>query len=594
MSEKERRMSDAIEEDSPMALNRPLPPEATQATPQLASPSQVLPDRLSFLQVVFVCLGFGLYKSQKSDSQLDLSRLATWLNSPMGKELSEEYGAAIPEPPSWMGLALIALVIWAFYEATAFPRYHKMSSLWDQTRMLMQLIGDLMFAPLFLFLPGEVTEVHCTPTLQNERLLAACPSMWRFKQTPWFRNPMLCFAMLMYYDNIGNDRNQVHRERLTAPDGGTIALDWWGCGRPGANGNSKVLFIASTWTGDSLNSFSREVCKHFTSKGWQCVVMVKRGCGIAFPNEQPQLEGTGARPAPWCLNGFEDFELAVNHVAETCPGASICGLGPSLGASQLRNYVNKKGSKSKLAAAVVVDAGEDWEFSIPDLGSRTPFIASVLKVAAASSLNVCGVPQPGASKAPEFQKAASNGSKGKLRMIWELLTKTLATKQAQEPEGELWQYLRDHHAPALGFEASNFGLSKYLRSCMTADPAGCKVPTLELLSFNDVLIPVDTVRDLQKLPLASPHIVTCATRVGTHVLRWSGLRGSCWIGQVSCEFLESVLRSKAEHPPVLESDIADGLWSTTGRTLMTPMHKKRRRSHVEHGVVAAVAMGLQA
>lgn len=505
--------------------------EPSQERAKPAVPSLLSQERLG-VQVVVLCLGLGLYTSRldgETGSQFDLARLKAWLNSRWGDRFPQKWEAAVlwedavAEPPGWIALAIIAVVIWALWESTKFPRHHSLHSPWDYARMSMQMLGDVALVPFYLFLPAEFTEVLYASTPENERLLACCPSLWRFKQTPWFRNAFLSFCALMWHDLVhtmrGNDANVVHREHLRTPDGGTVALDWFGASKPGANGKTKVLFVTTTWAGDTLVSFPQEVCKHFEANGWQCVSMVKRGCGIAMPNKQTPESGSWV--APWCLGGFDDIQLAIDHVASICPGLSICGIGPSLGAGQLRNYVNKTGFKSKLAAVVVVDAGEDWEIALKSLDHRLPVVAKALAGTAHRACDECGVPA-------KFESAVP------------------AESASPEGEGDLLRFVRERLAPAHGFEASVAGATQYLRSCQFADPAGCQTPTLEILTFNDLLTSVSMTRNTKMLHVASPHIVTCTTRQGTHIVRWNGIRGRCWISQVGCEFLESALKKPTE------------------------------------------------
>lgn len=460
------------------------------------------------------------------------------------------------EPPHWTTVLTLAVACWASYESLRSPRHGSMASARDSMRMIMQLLGDLMLIPLLLLLPSKLNEVRYAPTQQNESILASCPSLWRFRQTPWLRNPFLSFAALMVYDYSGADESAVQRELLQTPDGGTIALDWWG-GRPPAHGEEdkrqikNVLFIGSTWSGDALVSCTREVCKHFSARGWLCVVMVKRGCGLTMPNRQQMLDSRGLRSAPWCLSGLEDMSIAIDHVSKACHGLPICGLGFSLGASQLRNYVRQNRSSSKLAAVVIVDAGEDWVECIPSLDHRIPLIAKALRVASDATLDVCGVPKD-AQKRSQDAMSAKQRRQPLLTMVWNYVkagwTKSSSVgpdswaRSDEEPAGELLQHMRDRLAPAHGFAASTSGAKSYLRSCQPADPAMCGIPALELLTITDLLIDAPQVRNLQKMYTASENIITCVSHSGTHVVRWEGFKSTCWISKASFEFLDSALR----------------------------------------------------
>lgn len=509
----------------------------SDATP--ASSPSLLQERRG-LHVAALCCAIGLYTSRGTElsegdtAHWDAGIAATWFGS----------------PPRWLTLFIVSMLLWALRESTMFPRHASMASARDKARLLMQFAGDAILTPVFLFLPGEKTEVRFAPTPLNERLVAACPRLQRFKQTPWFRNAFSSFGWLLVHDYLGAaDNGEVQREVLSTPDGAALALDWWG-GKPEPGTIEKVLFLGTTWSGDALVSFQRNVCTHFTSRGWKCVVIVKRGCGLTMPNEQPPLEGK--RAAPWCLDGFDDIDLAVDHVARTLPGVPICGLAPSLGGAQLRNYVRKLGARSKLTAAVVVDSAECWVESVPSIDGRMPLLSKALRGAAEVTLDLCGVPEKYGEAGTAQETSASVGKKaadGYMASLFLSLAKDLLASLVAKPteeEGDISEFLRNRLAPAHGFEASPEGVSSYLRSCQPADPVGLRVPTLELVTFNDMLIDPPSVRSLQNMYLASPHIITCATRGGTHAVRWNGCQASCWISQTGCDFFEAVLQARAD------------------------------------------------
>lgn len=476
--------------------------QGNAVTSLLEVPDLFLHERLGLpgMQLVALCLGLGLCTSKG-----------------VGDYVTEGWLSVIPENPGWGSMALMVLAFWACWEATKFPRHCKMITVWDNIRIAVQFIGDQVLAPFYMVLPGELTDVRYQQTRENQELVAHCPSMWRFKQMAFVRNPIAAFMALMFFDLVGYKyKKMIHREVVKAKDGGSLALDWWGVDKPGANGKQKVAFIASTWSGDSLVSCTREICTHFTAQGWQCVVYVKRGSGLIWPNEQTHSED-GSKPKPWCLGGLEDIELAINHVAESCPDALVCGVGTSLGGLQVRKYINSRGKDCRLAAAVVVDAAEDWNKSMDSIDNRLPPISSILKQTAEATFEVCG-----------STSSAECPPGGVARRM-----------------GKMFSFIRDRQAPAYGYQATDEGAGQYLASCNSGSPAACAIPTLELLSFNDFLIDPESISEGQKAYLKSPHVITCVSRNGTHAIRWSGLRGRCWISQVGCEFAESALRRRA-------------------------------------------------
>jgi len=486
--------------------------------------------------------------------------ISDWLTMPFQNDGGEwvhlPFKHAVDESltPSPLSAVLLAMFVWALRESTQSPRHEKMTTTFDCFRMFMQFVGDLLLTPIYLLRPGELNEVKYLPTPENERILSACPSLKRFWQMPLFRNALFAFAVLVVMDFVGVDKKAVEREPVEAADGGIIALDWWG-GKPTAEENKKILFVGSTWTGDAFSTCTRDVCKYFTARGWQCVVMVKRGCGLNMRNVQPQVSSDGKPIVPWCFQGFEDFQLAIDHVAKNYPGQTICGVGHSLGAAHIRNYVHRSGDKCKLAAAIVVDCGEDWIECIESLDRRLPTIGKVLKGASDASLDACHVPKAvksgkGKSKRAGVASALRRSVVVMASAVAQVFTGASPTSTQEEDihEGPMMEFVRTRLAPAHGYEASVSGAMKYLRTCQIADPAGGRVPTLELVSWNDLLIPVEMVRNLQRMYLANPNIVTCVSVSGTHVVRWEGLRAHCWMSKVAYEFVEAALLAKSGAP----------------------------------------------
>jgi len=352
-------------------------------------------------------------------------------------------------------------------------------------------------------------------TPQNLEILANCPSLQRFGQTPWAMNGLWAFAALMVGDNLGVDafQKRLRRELVEAPDGGIVAMDWYEA-EPALGVKPKgVLLLLSTFTGDALPFCVRTPCQYFAARGWRCVVQVKRGCGMVMPNEQPAGKDN-IKPKPWCLSGFDDVQLAVDHVARECPGLPIMGIGFSTGAGQLRNYVNTTGKDCKLSGAVVLDASPKWSDAIPSCDERVPLIAQALNFALQVTQKQCG------------------------REL-ETLSPDISNKVMR---GGILDYVLNNLAPAHGFERSVAGAHKYMESCNPATATIDSVPTLELSTINDMIMNADMARGVQGMYKDSPSVITAMTNNGTHMIRWEGWWPQCWVSRVAHEFLESVLQ----------------------------------------------------
>jgi len=388
-----------------------------------------------------------------------------------------------------------------------------------------------------------VPDVRFLDTERNKRLVAQCPSLAGFKQSAWLRNSNLAFLVLMLFDaGAEKYRKFVRRELLPTPDGGVVALDWWE-DRPDMDKSTKILFIGSTFTGDTLATPTRRVCQHFSALGWRVAVMVKRGCGRSMPNDQPGVcrdpkcfATTSAKP--WCLAGPDDFELAVDHVANKFPGVPICGVGLSTGGGQLRGYLNKFGEKSKIAAGVIVDAAPTWREALESLDRRLPLITKALVLACRDSFLISGDGPP----APD----AGGEEAGKL---------PAGETEVTALPGGLVSFVCDEMAPKNGFPRTPAGVLDYFAHVQPPTSARCAVPCLELMTFDDQLIEAGQVEVLQEYHKLSPNVITAATKQGTHVVRWDGLRPRCWVSRVSSEFLESALEAvRAEGAQAQESE----------------------------------------
>mmetsp|Transcript_118897 Transcript_118897/g.341546 ORF Transcript_118897/g.341546 Transcript_118897/m.341546 type:complete len:549 (-) Transcript_118897:97-1743(-) len=514
-------------------------------------PSLFRKDRLRLQCVCLMCLAYTLSQKVSIFDRFDAVMATTTallpldaidlpvLRFPVLHKESFDFGAV----QGWqVCLMAVVVVISAIWEATRFPRQAAHATAVDALKTLLVLIGDLLLLPIYIFARPETPLLGYQNTERNTWLLQQCPSLFSFKQTPWFRNPNISFAALMWLDSSGEKyRKFVRRELLTAPDGGFVALDWWE-DRPDIAESKKILLIGSTFTGDALVHVTRTVCKNFSALGWMPVVMVKRGCGRTMPNVQPGvgLDGSlcdgGHSPAPWCLTGLSDFELAVDHIAAKFPGIPICSIGLSTGGGQLRSYFNNFGERSKIRAGVVVDAAPNWDNALLSLDRRLPLISKALAVAAMDSYVNCG---RGAVTGGEGAGAGGDACSK---------DEDFGRLDDRIVPGCMVEFVRDHMGPCFGFERTTEGAIKYMNRCLPPESSHCAVPCLELMSFDDQLQCPEQARETHGYWKLSPNVITAGTRQGTHVIRWDGFHGACWLSKVTAEFCEAVLRSEDHEP----------------------------------------------
>lgn len=423
----------------------------------------------------------------------------------------------------------------AVQEALQFPKLAAHATGRQQLRTLMQMMGDILLIPVYAVLPAEVPMLGYQHTMENLKILEHCPSLRSFKQTPWANNAWHAFTGLMIADVLcpAKVRKSIRRELLTAPDGGVVALDWWGeAASPPAANPRGVLFVNSTLIGDATPFVVRKSCERFYAAGWRVVIFVKRGCGSSMPNVQRPTPAGAPMPAPWCFANRKDVEFAIDHVARECPGVPMCGIGFSTGAAQLQDYVCRAGRRCKFSAAVIMDVAEDWEECISSGDQRVPFLSQALHMAVAETFRACGYGL--------FERQP---------------------RESHDPDvvpGGMIEFVRDVMAPAHGFDRTLVGAQEYLRSCKPASFANCAIPVMVLTTPNDTLATAEMSQVVQAKYKISPHVVTVMTRQGTHMIRWEGWWPRCWVSRVSGEFIESALQQvvgiETTAPPTVSPD----------------------------------------
>lgn len=228
-----------------------------------------------------------------------------------------------------------------------------------------------------------------------------------------------------------------------------------------------------------------------------------------MPNLQPPESDK-----TWCFGGFDDLSSAIDFVAASFPEARVCGVGFSLGAAQLRNYVCTTGDGCKLAACVCMDASHESVSCVESMDRRMPLLTRILGQAALASLEHCA----------DMDGSPPEGGKH------------------QAPHGHIFSFVQRHMAPRNGFGGSEHDALRYLLSCNAPPYRCCRRPVLELLNYSDFLVDVAAVNHMMALfPAESQRVICCATKGGTHVVRWEGLKMRCWTSQVALEFLTAAL-----------------------------------------------------
>lgn len=147
---------------------------------------------------------------------------------------------------------------------------------------------------------------------------------------------------------------QTEREVLTLSDGGTVGLDWLSLSSGAGKGSSPVkmdgpdvdprpiVIMAHGLCGSSQSEYITHTAHSLLQRGFRVVVFVARGCGGL------QLHN----PVSFSAAKTSDIETAVNEVHRRYPKAKLFGIGFSLGASILLNYLGKHSHEAGAAGYV--------------------------------------------------------------------------------------------------------------------------------------------------------------------------------------------------------------------------------------------------
>mmetsp|Transcript_15555 Transcript_15555/g.27630 ORF Transcript_15555/g.27630 Transcript_15555/m.27630 type:complete len:410 (-) Transcript_15555:169-1398(-) len=165
------------------------------------------------------------------------------------------------------------------------------------------------------------------------------------------------------------------RELFRLKDGGTVGIDWaTERGEPLSEhkGNpTPIVLIHHGLAGCSRSHYVQSIIhKLLALHNVRVCVMVARGCGGVKLTT----------PYHFTANGYNDLGEVIDYLKENNPEAPIYGIGYSLGAGLMANYLGRTGENCKLSAAVVCSAS--WDFSkhtsLTEVWSRK-FLATSLK-----------------------------------------------------------------------------------------------------------------------------------------------------------------------------------------------------------------------
>lgn len=149
-------------------------------------------------------------------------------------------------------------------------------------------------------------------------------------------------------------------EELILEDGGTVSLHWSEKPLAKASGGfERIVLCLPGLNNDSRTGFIQEAMQHWREAGFHAVTLNYRGCG--------GLAMTSKRFG--CFDSWQDIAPVLQHIEEKHPGATLFGMGWSMGGMLLLRHLAEHGSQARIKAAVTVAAPVDLPATTASLES---------------------------------------------------------------------------------------------------------------------------------------------------------------------------------------------------------------------------------
>ncbi|KAI0167116.1 AB-hydrolase YheT [Hypoxylon sp. FL1284] len=266
----------------------------------------------------------------------------------------------------------------------------------------------------------------------------------------------------------------------------------------GSDDARPMLVVLHGLSGGSHEVYLRHAIAPLVDGGkWEACVVISRGCakskittGLLY----------NAR-ATW------DVRQTIKWLKKTYPNRPLFGLGFSLGACILTNYLGEEGSATPLKAAVAV--ANPWALHISSKMLQSTMIGHhVYQKALGNSM-----------------RALSMRHKEELDKFTDIDTAHLLSLKY------LYEFDRAYQCPTWGYPTEE----AYYRDASSSDAlVAVRIPFLAINAVDDPIV------SSLSLPYAeastNPYTVLCTTSLGGH-LGWFEIGGGRWHGKPVCNFL---------------------------------------------------------
>ncbi|KAK7526498.1 alpha/beta hydrolase fold family protein [Phyllosticta citriasiana] len=274
-------------------------------------------------------------------------------------------------------------------------------------------------------------------------------------------------------------------------------------GEVGSDDSKPLLVTLHGLSGGSHEIYLRHVLAPLTSElGWEACVVNSRGCAMSKITTSIMYNAR----ATW------DVRQVVNWLRKKFPNRPLFGIGFSLGANILTNYLGEEGENCQLKAAVV--CSNPWNLEVASWGLRKSWLG--LEV---------------------YQRFMGNN----MKKLFERHADQISKNPDIDPEKVrkikyLYEFDRALQCPAWGYPTE----SAYYRDASSCDSLlAIRIPFLAINAEDD---PISVQEAIPYVEFEqNPYTVLCATAMGGH-LSWFQSNGDRWFAKAAVAFLDKIAK----------------------------------------------------
>ncbi|KAF1990075.1 hydrolase, alpha/beta fold family [Aulographum hederae CBS 113979] len=304
-------------------------------------------------------------------------------------------------------------------------------------------------------------------------------------------------------------------------------------GELGSSDSKPMAVVLHGLSGGSHEIYLRYTLAPLVSEegGWEACVVNSRGCAMSKITSSVLYNARST----W------DVRQTVKWLREKFPNRPLFGIGFSLGANILTNYVGEEGSNCVLKAAVV--CSNPWNLEAGSLALQRSWIGlEYSKVMGTSMRKLFSLHEEQILKNPKIDRE-----------------KVIKIKYLHEFDREI-------QGPTWGYPTEG----AYYRDASSTDSLlACRIPLLAINASDD---PIAVDEALPYLEVQqNPYAVLCTTSLGGH-LAWFEAGGSRWFPKPVTEFLQKMAK-EIDLDGTSKAASGGPVAATQGPTFQ-PMHRK--------------------